>query len=65
MAHAYKGSAAAKRATKRGGNPVRTQHARPVRHHFSVLTDRCTMCRVSKHRVFNLWSGERRRLYCA
>jgi hypothetical protein len=50
----FKGSAWAKRATRRGGNPARTQHPRPVRHHWHPYSQICTMCRITKHRALNL-----------
>lgn len=60
----FKGSAHAKRATKRGGNPARSQLPRPVRHRWSQFTHVCTMCRFTRMKAANLRGSDRRVRYC-
>ncbi len=50
-ARRYKGSPAARRATRRGGNPARTKRAAFVAHHWGYNTQTCMACRATMRGV--------------
>lgn len=49
----FKGSADAKRATKRGGNHARSRRPRLVAHHLGINTRVCRRCGLSAHQIVN------------
>lgn len=49
----FKGSAWAKRATKRGGNPARTQNPRLVHHQLDPRSRFCRRCSYGMAQIVN------------